>query len=61
MADLSWQHTQSDYISHVCRPPYSSDMAPCDFFLFPKIKNTLKGSGFVDVETIKFNTMQQPL
>jgi hypothetical protein len=36
-------------------------MDPCDFFLFPKIKNTMKGGGFVDVETIKFNTMQQPL
>jgi hypothetical protein len=27
-------------------------MDPCDFFLFPKIKYTLKGSGFVDVDTI---------
>jgi hypothetical protein len=23
--------------------PYSSDLAPSDFFLFPQIKNTLKG------------------
>jgi hypothetical protein len=24
-------------------PPYSPDLAPCDFFLFPKIKSALKG------------------
>lgn len=25
------------------QPPYSPDMAPCDFFLLPKIKRTFKG------------------
>jgi len=24
------------------QPPYSSDLAPVDFFLFPKLKSTLK-------------------
>ena len=24
-------------------PPYSPDLAPCDFFLFPRLKKTLKG------------------
>jgi histone-lysine N-methyltransferase SETMAR len=24
--------------------PYSPDLAPCDFFLFPKIKSALKGT-----------------
>jgi hypothetical protein len=27
----------------VSYPPYSSDLAPCDFFLFPRLKSTLKG------------------
>ncbi|UYV61786.1 hypothetical protein LAZ67_1006544 [Cordylochernes scorpioides] len=27
-------------------PPYSSDIAPCDFFSFPKLKMTLRGSRF---------------
>ena len=27
-------------------PPYSPDLAPCDFFLFPKIKSVLKGNPF---------------
>ena len=27
-------------------PPYSPDSAPCDFFLFPKLKEHLKGTRF---------------
>jgi transposase len=27
----------------VPQPPYSPDHAPADFFLFPKLKSTLKG------------------
>jgi len=25
------------------QPPYSPDLAPCDFFLFPQLKKTMKG------------------
>jgi hypothetical protein len=28
--------------------PYSPDLAPCDFFLFPRLKSTLKGKRFQD-------------
>lgn len=31
-------------------PPYSPDLAPCDFFLFTKIKNLLKGTQFSSPE-----------
>jgi len=34
-------------------PPYSPDLDPCDFFLFPKIKPVLKGTHFVSVENVK--------
>lgn len=34
-------------------PPYSPDLAPCDFFLFPKLKGVIKGVHFPDVEAIK--------
>ena len=34
-------------------PPYSPDLAPCDYWLFPKIKGVLKGSHFEGVEDIK--------
>jgi hypothetical protein len=30
----------------VPHPPYSPDLAPCDFFLFPRLKSTLKGNNF---------------
>ena len=35
------------------QPPYSPDMAPCNFFLFPKIKRTLKGGRFTAIDDIK--------
>ena len=34
-------------------PPYSPDLAPADFFLFPRLKNALKGARFDDVDDIK--------
>jgi hypothetical protein len=33
-------------------PPYSPDLAPCDFFLFPKKKLQLKGHRFDMTEEI---------
>jgi histone-lysine N-methyltransferase SETMAR len=27
-------------------PPYSPDLAPCDFFLFPRLKKIIKGKRF---------------
>ncbi|GFV60691.1 putative transposase [Trichonephila clavipes] len=35
------------------QPPYSSDLSPCDFFLFPKLKNHLKGHHFGTLENIQ--------
>lgn len=35
------------------QPPYSPDLAPCDFFLFPKLKGVIKGTRFPDVDAIK--------
>jgi transposase len=43
----------------VPHPPYSPDLAPCDFFLFPKLKSTLKGKLFQDVAEIQLNTTLQ--
>jgi transposase len=37
----------------VPHPPYSPDLAPCDFFLFPKMKIKLKGRRFDTVEEIQ--------
>ena len=37
-------------------PPYSPDLAPCDFYLFPKLKSALKGTHFQSVEEVKTKT-----
>jgi len=37
---------------------YSSDLAPCDFFLFPKIKSALKGNRFESVDAVKAKVLQ---
>lgn len=34
-------------------PPYSPDLAPSDFFLFPKLKESLKGTRFDSLEQAK--------
>jgi len=34
-------------------PPYSPDLAPCDFFLFPKLKLRTKGRRFDTIEEIQ--------
>jgi len=39
------------------QPPYSPDLAPADFFLFPKLKSTLKGHRFQTIEEIKENSL----
>jgi len=37
-------------------PAYLPDLAPIDFFLFPKIKEMLKGRHFDDIDDIWINT-----
>jgi transposase len=39
------------------QPPYSPDLAPADFFLFPKLKSTLKGRRFESIEAIRTNSL----
>ncbi|UYV67655.1 hypothetical protein LAZ67_5001500 [Cordylochernes scorpioides] len=34
-------------------PPYSPDLAPCDFFLFPKLKRPMKGRRYATLDEIK--------
>jgi hypothetical protein len=40
------QFLTSKNITVISHPPYSPDLAPCDFFLFPKVKLWLKGHRF---------------
>jgi hypothetical protein len=34
-------------------PPYSPDLVPCGFFLYPKLKMVLKGRYFNDITKIQ--------
>ncbi|UYV60871.1 hypothetical protein LAZ67_1002648 [Cordylochernes scorpioides] len=35
------------------QPPYSPDLAPCEFFLFPKLKRPMKGRRYATLDEIK--------
>jgi len=38
--------------------PYSLDLAPCDYFIIPKIKSALKGSRFGSMDEVKVKTAE---
>ena len=46
-------------ITQVTQPPYSPDLAPCYFWLFPKIKSPLTEKRFQTISEIQENTMGQ--
>ena len=46
------QFLAENNISVLEQPPYSPDLAPCDFFLFSKLKEVIKGTCFQDSKAI---------
>ena len=40
-------------IKTVPQPPYSPDLAPCDFWLFPKLKENFRGCHYETIEEMK--------
>jgi transposase len=46
----------SKQVTVLDHPPYSPDLAPSDFFLFPKIKKILKEIHFDNIDDIRSNT-----
>jgi len=45
----------------VCfHPPYSTDLAPCDFWLFPKVKITIKCKRFESIHDILRGCLHPP-
>ena len=45
-------------IKTVPHPPYSPDLAPCDFWLFPKLKENLRGNRYSTIEDMKEAVMR---
>jgi len=39
-------------------PPYSPYLAPCDFFLLPRMKGQKKGKRFSDIREVKKKTLE---
>ena len=46
-------------ITQVTQPHYSPDLAPCDFWFFPKLKSPLKGKRFQTIHEIQENMTGQ--
>ena len=40
-------------ISLINHPPYSPDLSRCDYFLFPKLRNKMKGAFYDDFSAIQ--------
>ena len=40
-------------IKTVTYPPYNTDLAPCDFWLFPQLKEKLRGCRYETIEEMK--------
>jgi len=49
------EYLAKNSITKMDHPPYSPDLAPCDFWLFPKLKSALKGQRFADLSDIQRN------
>ncbi|UYV68217.1 hypothetical protein LAZ67_5003412 [Cordylochernes scorpioides] len=41
------------------QPPYSPDLAPWDFFLFPKLKRPMKGRRYATLDEIKMASKEE--
>lgn len=54
-SNLVQQYLSKHGVAQLRQPPYSPDIAPCDFWLFPRLKMPLKGHRFDDKETVETN------
>ena len=51
-ANIVKEYLSENKVKILSHPPYSPDLAPCDFFLFPKIKKELGGRSFSSIENL---------
>ena len=49
-ASVALDFLATNDVQLVTHPPYSPDLAPCDWFLFPSVKRKLKGKQFQNAE-----------
>lgn len=58
-ATIVTEYKAKHSINTIDQPPYSPDLAPSDFFLFPKLKLPLRGRRFETIEAIKQNSLKE--
>ena len=51
-AKLTTSYIEDQRLSLLPHPPYSPDLAPCDFWLFPKIKSGIAGKPFSRIQDL---------
>jgi len=44
------------HITQICQPHYSPDLAPCDFWLFAKLKSPLKRRKYVNATVTQYTS-----
>ncbi len=52
-ATISLAAVGENHMEMLSHPAYSLDMAPCDFAVFPTLKDELKGHAFRDIDELK--------
>jgi histone-lysine N-methyltransferase SETMAR len=55
-----WEFLAKILILKLDHPPYLPDLAPCDFWLFPKLKASLKGNSFSYIADIQGTCNDHP-
>ena len=58
-SNLVQQFLAKHQIIQLRQPPYSPDIAPCDFWMFRKLKMTLKGKRFDEIVTFQSNATRE--
>ncbi|GBM11296.1 hypothetical protein AVEN_13542-1 [Araneus ventricosus] len=58
-APIVKKHLDRHSVTTLEHPPYSPDLAPADFYLFPRLKMKLKGHRFVDSDEVIENAKKQ--
>ena len=59
LSNLVQQFLAKHKLVQLRQPPYSPDIAPCDFRMFPKLKMAVKGKRFNDIKTIQSNATRE--
>jgi hypothetical protein len=53
------EYLNSQRVKLMGHPAYSTDLSPCDFWLFPKIKQPFRGKNFQDMNEFHAAVQEQ--